>query len=319
MCTAITYNSGDFYFGRTLDYEHSFGEEIVITPRFFPFRFSQEHYAIIGMAHIEDGYPLYYDAANEKGLCMAGLNFVGNAHYGENKVDSNNIAHFELIPYILSMCATVNEAEEIIKNSNITAEPFNEYLPTAELHWLIADKNRAITVECVKEGVKIYENKVGVLTNNPPFDMQLTFLNNYMGLSAKEPQNLFSKTLDLKPYSRGMGAMGLPGDLSSSSRFVRAAFTKSNSVLCERENEAVAQFFHILGSVEQVEGCCMLGNNKYEKTIYTSCINANKGIYYYKPYENFRINAVNMRHVDLDGATLIKYPLNLSADIKNQN
>ena len=88
MCTAATYQTKDFYFGRTLDYEFSYGEEIVITPRNYEFNFrhmgqAEEHYAIIGMAHVAGDYPLYYDAINEKGIGMAGLNFVGNAVYAE--------------------------------------------------------------------------------------------------------------------------------------------------------------------------------------------------------------------------------------------
>ena len=86
MCTAATYQTKDFYFGRTLDYEFSYGEEIVVMPRRFPLNFRHigekaEHYAIIGMAHVAGGVPLFYDAINEKGLGMAGLNFVGNADY----------------------------------------------------------------------------------------------------------------------------------------------------------------------------------------------------------------------------------------------
>ena len=82
MCTAATYKTKDFYFGRTLDYEFSYGDEITVTPRKFPFEFRHmgkrdSHYAIIGMAHVAGEYPLYYDAINEKGLGMAGLNFVG--------------------------------------------------------------------------------------------------------------------------------------------------------------------------------------------------------------------------------------------------
>ena len=86
MCTAATYKTKDFYMGRTLDYEFSYGEQITITPRNyeFDFRFAgkiKSHYALIGMAFVAGGYPLYYDAVNEKGLGMAGLNFVGNAAY----------------------------------------------------------------------------------------------------------------------------------------------------------------------------------------------------------------------------------------------
>ena len=83
MCTAATYKTKDFYFGRTLDYEFSYGDEVTVTPRNFCFRFRhmsevKTHYAMIGMAYVADDYPLYYDAVNEKGLGMAGLNFVGN-------------------------------------------------------------------------------------------------------------------------------------------------------------------------------------------------------------------------------------------------
>lgn len=112
---------------------------------------------------------------------------------------------------------------------NLVKTPYNEQLPAASLHWIIADKSGCITVESVKEGLKVYENPVGVLTNNPAFDKQMFNLNNYMSLSPRQPENMFSKELDLKTYSRGMGALGLPGDLSSMSRFIRVAFTKMNA------------------------------------------------------------------------------------------
>ena len=254
MCTAATYKTKDFYFGRTLDYEFSYGEEITITPRNYKFNLKnmgimETHYAMIGMAHIAENYPLYYDAINEKGLGMAGLNFVGNADYKEVIDGKDNITQFEFIPYILGKCASVKEARELIGKINITNIPFNEKMPLAQLHWIIADKNEAITVESIKDGIKIYDNPVGVLTNNPPFDKQMFNLNNYMNLSPKSPKNNFSDKLNLNMYSRGMGAIGLPGDLSSQSRFVRAAFVKTNSLSGETESESVSQFFHILGAV----------------------------------------------------------------------
>ena len=116
-----------------------------------------------------------------------------------------------------------------------------------------------------------------------------------------------------------MGAMGLPGDLSSSSRFIRAAFTKMNSVSGSSEEESVSQFFHILGAVEQQRGCCEVAKGKYEITIYTSCCNADKGIYYYTTYDNHRINAVDMHRENLDGSELIRYPLLKDEDIFRQN
>ena len=250
MCTAITYKTGDFYFGRTLDNDFSYGEEIVITPRnYLNFRFRKgfhNRFAIIGTAFVNDGYPLYYDAVNEKGLCMAGLNFVGNAHYSAPSQGKKNIAQYEFISYILGSFSCVKEAVKEIKKINLTDESYSKSLPPAELHWIIADRNGAVTVEFVKDGLRIYKNNAGVLTNNPPFDGQVFNLNNYMRLSASEIKNTFSKNLRLKNYSRGMGALGLPGDLSSQSRFVRAAFFRLNSVSEDGEQASVNQFFHIL-------------------------------------------------------------------------
>lgn len=324
MCTAATYKTKDFYFGRTLDYDFSYGEEVVVTPRNYPFRFRsaddlETHYAIIGMAHVEEDYPLYYDGVNEMGLGMAGLNFVGNAYYRKEEPERDNIAQFELIPWILGRCASVGEARQLFGRINVTDTPFRGGLPVAQLHWIVADAREAVTVEFVEEGVRIYENPVGILTNNPPFDQQMFRINDYMRLSAKEPKNSFSEELSLHPYSRGMGALGLPGDLSSQSRFVRAAFVKMNSVSENSEEESVNQFFHILGSVEQPRGCCEVGEGEYEITVYTSCCNAEKGIYYYTTYENHRITAVDMHAEALEGSRLSRFPLVREEEIRWQN
>ena len=324
MCTAATYKTKDFYFGRTLDYEFSYGDEITIAPRNYEFNFRkvkkiESHYAMIGMAHVVGDYPLYYDAINEKGLVMAGLNFVGNAYYNECIEGKDNIAQFELIPWILGQCESVKEVRELLKNINITNEPFSEKFPLAQLHWIIADKNEAITVESMKDGLKVYDNPVGVLTNNPPFDKQMFELNKYMNLSPKVPKNNFSDKLDMEYYSRGMGAIGLPGDLSSQSRFVRVSFVKMNSVSENDEKSSVSQFFHILNSVDQQRGCCEVADGKYEITIYTSCCNASKGIYYYTTYNNHQITAVDMFKENLDGNSIVKYPLIETGEIRWQN
>lgn len=324
MCTAATYKTKDFYFGRTLDYEFSYGEEITVCPRNFSFDFRHtkkvdNHYAIIGIAHVSDGYPLYYDAINEKGLGMAGLNFVGNAVYSEPKDDIENIAQFEFIPWILCQCASIGEVKKLLIKTNLVGTPFSKNFPTAQLHWIIADKNEAVTVESTTDGMKVFDNPVGVLTNNPPFESQMLLLSNYMKLSPKQPKNNFSKQLNLQAYSRGMGALGLPGDLSSASRFARVAFTKMNSVSGDSEEESVSQFFHILGSVEQQRGCCEVSDGKYEITVYTSCCNADKGIYYYTSYNNHQITSVNMHRENLDSAVPIRYPLLTKERIFRQN
>ncbi|MCH5252093.1 MAG: choloylglycine hydrolase [Lachnospiraceae bacterium] len=324
MCTAIAYKTKDFYFGRNFDLEFSYQETVTITPRNFPLPFREvntlsNHYAMIGMAYVVENYPLYYDAVNEKGLGMAGLNFPGNAVYKQKTEGQDNISPFEFIPWVLGQCASLAEVRKLLERINLAEIHFSEELPLSPLHWMISDKNGSIVVESVEDGLKIYDNPVGVLTNNPTFDMQMTYLNHYMGLTAEPPENYFSKDLKLSPYSRGMGAMGLPGDLSSASRFVKAAFTKMNSVSGESESESVSQFFHILGSVIQQKGCVHLGEGKYEFTIYSACCNADKGIYYYMTYENSQITAVDMNRENLEGSSLALYPLIESQQINNQN
>lgn len=324
MCTAVTYNTGSHYFGRTLDYDFSYEEQVAVTPRNYPFSFRRakgmnQHYAMIGMAYLVQDYPLYYEATNEKGLSMAGLNFPGNADYKTEVLGKDNISPFEFIPWILGQCACVMEAREYLRQVNLIQLPFSRELPLSPLHWMIADRDSSITVECVKEGLKVYDNPVGVLTNNPPFEMQMFHLNNYMNLSPGKPVNRFAERLSLDVYSGGMGAMGLPGDLSSMSRFVRAAFTRLNSVSGDSESESISQFFHILGSVTQQRGCDKVGDDRYAITIYTSCCNTDRGIYYYTTYENSQITGVDMYRENLDGDGLIAYPLIRGQQIRMEN
>ncbi|WP_407414610.1 choloylglycine hydrolase [Methanobrevibacter sp.] len=315
MCTSSNYITKNHYFGRNFDYEISYNEKVTITPRNFKFDFKlidsiESHHAIIGVAAGIDEYPLYYDACNEKGLSIAGLNFAGNAHYLDEKEGMINITPFEFIPYLLSNFSNVNEVKKALENINLVNINFSEELPLSPLHWMISDDSGAIVVEPLKDGLKVYDNPVGVLTNNPPFDKQLSELNKYMGLSNKNPNNSFSKSFDLDEYSRGMGAIGLPGDLSSSSRFAKVAFTRANSFSGDGEEESVSQFFHILASVEQQNGCTFITDpDLYEYTIYTSCYNTNDAVLYYKTYNNSQITAVKLMEEDLDSNVLIDYPL----------
>lgn len=333
MCTAITYSTKNHYFGRNLDFEMTFNEQVVCTPRHFPLNYKcldeksfygeadfckDSHYAILGMAVVADEYPLYFDALNEKGLAMAGLHFVGNAFYAEpGKVSCNSekgesadcktaeIAPYELIAWVLSQCETVEQARSLLEHTRPVAVPFSEEFPLSPLHFMIADKEGSIVVEPVHDGLKIYDNPVGVLTNNPPFPFHLEYLKNYMNLTAEIPVNRFSGELPLSPYSRGMGALGLPGDNSSSSRFVRAAFVRANSVSGEGEKESVNQFFHILGSVEQVRGTVRLENGMYEITTYSCCCNLEEGIYYYRTYEDATLRKTSIWEMNPEGEALV--------------
>lgn len=323
MCTAISVTAGCNYFGRNLDFELSFGEKVIITTRNFEFSFRngkniKNHFAIIGMGIERKNFPLYFDATNEKGLSIAGLNFPDNANYMEKKDGLDNVASFEFIPWILARCESVKEARVLLKKINITNESFDEELAPSPLHWIIADKNETVVVEQIKEGVKVYDCPVGVLTNNPAFDMQMFNLTNHMSTTSEEATNIFSHKIDLKPYSRGMGAIGLPGDLSSASRFAKTSFLKLNSVFGKSEREIINQFFHILYSVYQIRGAVKVADD-YEITHYTSCCNTDKGIYYYTTYNNSQISAVSLFEENLESDKLICYELILEQEIFIQN
>ena len=324
MCTGANYTTKDHYFGRNLDYEVSFNEEVTVTARNFPIKLRKmptiaSHYAFIGMATISDNTPLYYDGTNEKGLSIAGLAFAGNADYKPEDSSKTNISPFEFIPWVLAKFETVQQVKAELGSLNLVDIPYSDAYPLTPLHWIISDRTQSITVESVREGLRVYDNPVGVLTNNPPFNIQLFNLNNYMQLSRNPPNNNFSKELEFDVYSRGMGALGLPGDLSSPSRFVKAAFTKMNSMSGHSESESISQFFKILDSVAQQRGCANVGDDKYEITIYSSCCNTDKGIYYYTTYENSQITAIDMYKEDLDGSSFAHYPIIKNQQIKMQN
>lgn len=322
MCTAITYHGKDHYFGRNLDLNYHHQEEVVITPRHYAFSFRKDkiidqHYALIGMAYVVNDYPLYYDAMNEKGLAMAGLNFPENAFYAKCCQDKNNIAPFELIPWILAKCQNVQEAKQLLKQTNLADISFSEKLKNAPLHWMIADDKETIVVEYVEDGLHIESNEIGVLTNNPPFAIAKYMLNHYMSLSPKQPKNLFSSQLSLYHDCQGMGALGLPGDYSSISRFIKAGFVKMNSPQEKEEKTSVQQFFHILNAVAMPKGSVETENG-HDITIYSSCCNLQQGIYYYTTYDNSCIHGVNMFLEDLDRTTLMIFSL-IQDDIMIQN
>ncbi len=325
MCTSFTFYNNKFYFGRNLDLEYRFGEKVVITPRNYILNYKEEkqnssHFAFIGMARVEDNYPLYAEAANEKGLCMAGLNFPSNAYYNPEKEEGKiNVTPYEIIPYILAECSTADEAAEKIKNLNLIAIEFKKGMALAPLHWIISDKEKSFVVEPTKEGIKLYEKPVGVLTNTPEFSFHIINLSHYLNLTSNHGENRFSEKLDIKPFGEGFGAIGLPGDFSPASRFIRTVFNKFNSRCDENENASVSQVFHILDSVAMIKGTVITNEGMCDITSYSACINATDGIYYYKTYTNNAVNAVSMNKENLDSSDLKVFDLIEDLYINYQN
>lgn len=325
MCTCFSYQNGDFYFGRNMDLEYHFGEQVIVVPRNMPLTFKatdpiDRHYAMIGMATVIDNYPLFAEAMNEKGLCMAGLNFEGYAHYTDTQITNGlNLTPYEIILWLLAKCNNVDEAVLQLAKLNIVAIPFTKQIPLPTLHWIIADKTKSIVLEATVAGIKIFDNPVGVLTNNPTFDFHLTNLRNYLHCTPKEPLKTQILDLALSPLGVGAGALGIPGDSSTTSRFIRTVFAKGYSKCAPTESANLSQVFHILDNVAMIRGNVLTHDGAYDITTYSSCSNADKGIYYYKTYENNQIQGVKMFQENLDSTTLVTFPLQTVQQIHYHN
>lgn len=325
MCTSILFSPKDHYFGRNLDLEVSFGQKVVITPRRYKFNFRKmpslnQHYALIGIAAVVDDYPLYFDAANEKGLGMAGLNYPDNAYYPAYKEGKDNVSPFEFIPWILGQCQTVAQAKKLLGRINLVKINFNEQYKLSPLHWLLADKTGAsLVVEADRDGLHTYDDALGVLTNNPSFPHQVMNLNNYASVSPQMPVNQFAKAIKMNGYSRGLGSRNLPGGMDAESRFVRVAFNKFNAPQGQDEQENVINYFHILHSVEQQKGLDQVGPDQFEFTIYSDGTNLEKGLFYYTTYTDPQIHVVHLHHADLTKDKLITYPMQVESNFTQQN
>ena len=243
------------------------------------------HHTIYGIGIVKDNYPFYFDCSNEYGLSFAGLNFPGNAYFypvDENKI---NIAPYELPLYLLGKYKTVKEVKEALKNINICDIPYSKDLPLSTLHYIISDYEQSIVIEQTKEKMNIYDNPFNVLTNNPPFIYHSLNVNNYMSLTNKEPVNRFSKDLNLFNYGKAMGAIGLPGDSSPASRFIKATFLLHNIRFNNDDDFNISQMLHILNNVSTLKGECVLDDNSEEYTVYSSMYNLNKKELFIRSYE----------------------------------
>ncbi len=320
MCTAFFVPDGGGFACRNLDLEYHYAECVAILPRRYPLHFCRHgqttaHYAMIGTAYTPQDMPLYYDAVNEHGLSMAGLNFPSEAVYHDHP---QGIAPFEMIPWVLSQCRSVKEAVALLQSTVVSPINYDETLRATPLHWLLADRDGAVAIEPMENGLAISEDPVGVLTNAPPFDYHLTRLAEHTSLTASPPSPTFAG-VPVSLYSRGLGGVGLPGDYSSSSRFVKASFVKACSPFGEQREQNVSQCFHILDSVAHPKGCVVLPDGRQQFTVYSSCCHLTSGVYYYKTYDSGCVYAVDLRRIDLNGSALRCYPHITVPSVRRQN
>ena len=287
MCTAIC---DGHLCGRTLDNEYSYGENVISLKKDFEIPLLYEEkivlpQGILGVGIMKRGFPLIYDGINESGLFIAGLNFIGNAFYKPKQAYKLNLASFELIPYILSACHSISDVKKELKRINITNDSFDKSLGYSQLHWIASDRESSIVIEPTRNGIFVFDNPVSVLTNNPPFEYHISNLSNYMALSPKSPINQLCPNVNLSIYSRGMGSLGLPGDFSSASRFVRGVFLKNHISKELDPSKEINRFFYMLNGVSVPKGCVISQQGLPVYTIYSSCYDLDNFCLYYKEYD----------------------------------
>ena len=306
MCTTIAIRKNGLYFGRNMDIENHFGERIIHTPRHFLINYHHETdkggYAILGIGAVIDGVPLYADGVNERGLCIAGLNFLYNANYKKSIDGAINLAPYEISPYFLRSCATIKEVKELVKDVNVTDTPINPSVPIPYLHFHIADSSESVVLEPTAGGIKLYDNPHGILTNNPQFPYHISRLPQYEHLENRTLHATFYKN---ELYSLGLGAYGLPGDFSSSSRFLRGEFILKN--LCVDDGEEIPSVFRALETLSVPKGSVLAENEMPHYTLYSCCIDADKIRYYVRSYGDLSVRSVSADSLDRDGTELSEF------------
>ncbi len=296
MCTAIYDNIGGAFLGRTLDVEKDYGQSAVSVPMGTELNTRyvgkvKYGFSVIGTAFMAGGVPLFFDGVNSEGLAACALNFGSSCSYHSARSDALNLASFEVIPYALAQFSTVTQIEQAFSSLNVTDDSFGNLQPTP-LHWIFADKQEAITVESVKDGTKIYKNEVGVLTNAPSFEYQLYRASEIMNLSNEGPRDNLTDG-SLFRYSRGMGAIGLPGDSSSVSRFMRALFNKR---FAESGGDGVTRMMHLFDSVGVTRGTVICEDGTPSFTAYTSVMDLDKKAYYFTTYGNRQMRGLSIKN-----------------------
>lgn len=299
MCTAVRFtdDQGNMFFGRNLDWSFDYGQTVLRTPgdAAVPAAFERPDdpargHDVIGVGITALGVPLYFDCANDAGLAVAGLNFPQSARYAADSVDGSvNVAAYEFPYWVARNFGSVAEARAALTGVTVVAKAVSDKLPVANLHWIVADATGAIVVECMEDGLRVWEDDVDVLTNEPNFGWHRQNLRNYLTLTDADPAPASWGGAELRAFGSGEGLRGVPGDYSGPSRFVKVAFVNAHYPVQTGEKGNVTRLFRTLGSVAVPEGCARMADGSYEKTLYTSGFSAATRSYYYATYDDPQI------------------------------
>lgn len=324
-CTGITLQSGDsaWVLARTIEWGGSnLNSRYVIVPRGHKVQSLTPNgadglifvakYGYVGFAVEQD--ELIAEGLNEKGLSAGLFYFPGYGEYEPyNEADRlRSLSDFQLVPYILGACATVDEVKEAVKKVKVVGiDP-----RASTVHWRFADPSgRQIVLEIIDGKPVFYENRLGVLTNSPDFNWQMTNLNNYVALrtGSVPPQTFGSQ--QLTAFGMGSGLMGLPGDITPPSRFVRAAFFQTTAPVRPTAEETVVQSFLILNNFDIPIGL------EYEQgttpadipsaTQWTSATDLTNRVIYYRTMYNTTIRSIDLKNINFKKVKYQVVPLDM--------
>lgn len=309
MCTSFTLHAKDesYMLSRTMDFSIEMAKTVTYIPQNFHLihdysssEMYQIKYAYVGMGALEDHCNIVFDGVNEQGLTAATLYFVNYANYADPQAVTTavKVAPDMVVGYTLGNYASVNEVKTAFEQNQI--QIVDEKNPTLgitpPLHYIFMDKTGAtIVVEVMKDGVHVYDDTVGVMTNSPDYPWHENNLNNYLTVTPKqhEPVNWLGK--ELHPMSQGSGNFGLPGDFTPVARFVRTAYLKNFMPQADDEYGNLIKAENILKSVNVAKGAVVTETDAQDFSCYRSFMSATSQTYYFATYNNQRVRKINLQ------------------------
>lgn len=306
--------------GRTVEFGVPLDINLAVIPRNFSFtgktplgdgKSYKAKYAAVGIYGFDD--VVLMDGMNEKGLVAGAFYFSGYANYVQvtKKNQGKALSPADFTNWILTQFASLAEVKEALQTVIIAPTVLNGWGPTPPpMHYIVYDKTgRSIVIEPLNGALKVYDNHLGAMSNSPTFDWQVTNLSNYMNLTPLNaaPQKL--RNVSLAPFGQGTGMIGLPGDFTPPSRFVRASFFSTTAAPVANSDEAVDQTFHILNQFDIPKGIVREEEGKmvgYDYTLFTSVKNPETLEYFYRSYDNQTIQFIDLRQFDLNAPTIKK-------------
>ncbi|MDG1809314.1 MAG: choloylglycine hydrolase family protein [Pirellulaceae bacterium] len=323
-CTGIILRTldGITLIGRTMEFGFDIKSDILVVPAGTKFTtldgnpeksgFTFEaKYGFAGANAI--GRPVIVDGVNEKGLYFGAFYFLGPAKYAEltSANQKKAISSEELGNWLLSQFATVAEIKAALPGIVVVGTEIKEIGGIAPLHYAVTDATgAAIVIEYTQTGLRIHDNTVNAVTNNPTYDWHLTNLRKYIGLSAVNRETVKVGQQELKPFGQGTGMFGLPGDFSSPSRFVRATAFANHALPSANANEGVFRAFHIMNNFDIPKGAIRESdsNTLMDYTVWTSVTDTKNAVYYYKTFKTQAVERLDVRKalVDLKSPKIIK-------------